>query len=65
LPSASLAAHPRARLAWGIWAPGAARYLAGFFQRIWRDAFLLLLAWLAASFACALATPETYARQLR
>lgn len=31
----------------------------------WRDAFLLLLAWLALSFACALATRETHARQLR
>jgi MFS family permease len=34
LPSASLAAHPPARLAWGIWALGAALYLAGFFQRV-------------------------------
>ena len=31
----------------------------------WRDAFLLLLGWLAVSFACALATRETHARQLR
>jgi MFS family permease len=31
----------------------------------WRDAFLLLLGWLAMSFACALATRETHARQLR
>jgi MFS family permease len=31
----------------------------------WRDAFLLLLAWLAVSFVCVLATRETHARQLR
>jgi MFS family permease len=31
----------------------------------WRDAFLLLLGWLALSFTCALATRETHARQLR
>jgi sugar phosphate permease len=31
----------------------------------WRDAFLLLLGWLALSFSCALATRETHARQLR
>ena len=31
----------------------------------WRDAFLLLLGWLAASLACALATRETHARQVR
>ena len=31
----------------------------------WRGAFLLLLGWLALSFACALATRETHARQLR
>lgn len=34
LPSVSLAAHPPARLAWGIWALGASLYLAGFFQRV-------------------------------
>jgi predicted MFS family arabinose efflux permease len=31
----------------------------------WREAFLLLLGWLAASLACALATRETHARQVR
>ena len=31
----------------------------------YRDAFLLLLGWLAVSFACALATRETHARQMR
>ena len=31
----------------------------------WRGAFLLLLGWLAASLACALATRETHARQVR
>jgi len=31
----------------------------------WRDAFLLLLAWLVVSFASTLATRETHARQLR
>lgn len=31
----------------------------------WRDAFLLLLGWLALSLACAVATRETHARQLR
>jgi len=31
----------------------------------YRDAFLLLLGWLALSFACALATRETHARQMR
>jgi len=31
----------------------------------YRDAFLLLLGWLAVSFVCALATRETHARQLR
>lgn len=31
----------------------------------YRDAFLLLLGWLAISFACALATRETHAQQMR
>lgn len=31
----------------------------------WRDAFLLLLGWLAVSLSCALATRETHARQMR
>jgi hypothetical protein len=31
----------------------------------YRDAFLLLLGWLAVSLACALATRETHARQMR
>jgi hypothetical protein len=31
----------------------------------YRDAFLLLLGWLAVSLACALATRETHAQQLR
>jgi MFS family permease len=31
----------------------------------YRDAFLLLLGWLAVSFACALATRETHAQQMR
>lgn len=33
--------------------------------RAYRDAFVLLLGWLAVSFACALATRETHAQQLR
>jgi len=31
----------------------------------YRDACLLLLGWLAVSFACAVATRETHARQMR